>query len=106
MTRPGDGVDAKTPERPGILNATTPYQRNPCTPSAQGKDTAAWSAVRAVSGPDVRGGEYFSPSGPLRGAPISVPPPPRTAAPAGDAAGRLWRQVEELAGLPIAMGPA
>ena len=106
VTQPGVGVDAKTPERPGIRDATTPYQRNPYTPWAQGKDTAAWSAVRAVTDPDVRGGEYFSPSGKLRGAPISVPPPLRTAAPARDAAERLWRQVEELAGLPIAMGPA
>ncbi len=106
VTRPGVGVDAKTPERPGVRDATTPYQRNPYTPWAQGKDTAAWSAVRAVTDPDVRGGEYFSPSGPLRGASVSVPLHPRTAAPAGDAAKRLWRQVEELAGLPITVGPA
>lgn len=106
VTRPGVGVDAKTPERPGIRDATTPYQRNPYTPWAQGKDTAAWSAVRAVTDPDVRGGEYFSPSGPLRGSPVSVTPPARTASPAGDAAERLWRQVEELAGLPITVGPA
>lgn len=106
VTRPGVGVDAKTPERPGIRDATTPYQRNPYTPWAQGKDTAAWSAVRAVTDPDVRGGEYFSPSGKLRGAPVSVPPHPMTAAPAGDVAERLWQQVEELAGLPITVGPA
>jgi NAD(P)-dependent dehydrogenase (short-subunit alcohol dehydrogenase family) len=106
VTRPGVGVDAKTPERPGIRDATTPYQRNPYTPWAQGKDTAAWSAVRAVTDPDVRGGEYFSPSGSLRGAPVSVPPPARTAAPDGDAAERLWRQVEELAGVPITVGRA
>jgi len=101
VTRPGVGVDAKTPERPGIRDATAPFQRNPYTPWAQGKDTAAWSAVRAVTDPDVHGGEYFSPSGPLRGTPVSVPPPARTAAPAGDAAERLWRQVEELADVPI-----
>jgi len=105
VARPGVGVDAKTPERPGIRDATTPYQRNPYTPWAQGRDTAALSAVRAVTDPDVRGGEY-SPSGPLRGAAISVPSPPRTAAPAGDATERLWRQVEELASLPIIVGPA
>lgn len=88
------------------VDAKTPYQRNLYTPWAQGKDAAAWSTVRAVTDPDVRGGECFPPSGPLRGAPVSVPPPPRTAGPARDAAERLWQQVEELAGLPIAMGPA
>ena len=101
VTRPGVGVDAKTPERPGVRDATTPYQRNPYTPWAQGKDTAAWSAVRALTDPQVSGGEYFSPSGRLRGAPVSIPLPARTAAPAGDTAERLWHQVEDLAGVTI-----
>ena len=46
-------------ERGGIRDATTPYQRNPYTPWAQGKDTAA---------------------------------------PEGDLAERVWRQLEEFAG--------
>lgn len=101
VTRPGVGVDAKTPERPGVRDDTTPYQRNPYTPWAQGKDTAAWSAVRALTDPEVRGGECFSPVGRLRGAPVAIVPTARTATPAGDAASSLWRQVEDLAGVPI-----
>jgi NAD(P)-dependent dehydrogenase (short-subunit alcohol dehydrogenase family) len=101
VTRPGVGVDAKTPERTGIRDATTPYQRNPYTPWAQGKDSAAWSAVRALTDPDVRGGEYFAPSGRLRGAPVAVEPTARTARPDSDEADRVWLQLEELAGARI-----
>jgi NAD(P)-dependent dehydrogenase (short-subunit alcohol dehydrogenase family) len=99
VTRPGVGVDAKTPHRPGIRDATTPYQRNPYTRWAQGKDTAAWSAVRALTDPAVRGGQYYSPRGRLRGEPIAVPPLARTATPPTATAQSVWRQLEELAGV-------
>jgi len=101
VSRPGVGVDAKTPERPGIRDATTPYQRNPYTWWAQGKDTAAWPAVRALIDPSVRGGEYFAPSGRLRGEPILVPPLARTATPAGGVADHVWQQLEALAGVQV-----
>jgi len=101
VTRPGVGVDAKTPERAGIRDAHTPYRRNPYTPWAQGKDAAAWPAVRALTDPDVRGGDYFAPSGALRGEPVRVTPTPRTAAPAPGVADRVWRQLEELSGVAI-----
>ena len=97
LVRPGVGVDAKTPERPGIRDATTPYRRNPYTPWAQGKDAAAWVAVRALTDPAVNGGEYFAPAGRLRGEPVRVPLLARTAAPEADLAARVWRQLEELA---------
>jgi len=103
VSRPGVGVDAKTPQRPGIRDSSTPYQRNPYTPWAQGKDTAAWSGVRALTDPSVRGGEYFAPSGGVTGEPVSVPPTTRTATPSAGVADRVWRQLEELAGavLPV-----
>ncbi|PXA72783.1 SDR family NAD(P)-dependent oxidoreductase [Cryobacterium arcticum] len=101
VSRPGVGVDAKTPERAGIRDATTPYQRNPYTPWAQGKDTAAWSAVRGLTDPAVQGGEYFAPSGGRRGEPVAVPTLARTAAPARDLAERVWAQLEDLAGAQI-----
>ena len=106
VTRPGVGVDAKTPERAGIRDSTTPYQRNPYTPWAQGKDTAAWPSVRALLDPDVRGGEYFAPSGRLRGEPVAETALARTAAPTGDVALQVWRQLEALAGvqLPVLIG--
>jgi NAD(P)-dependent dehydrogenase (short-subunit alcohol dehydrogenase family) len=101
LTRPGVGVDAKTPQRAGIRDSTMPYQRNPYTPWAQGKDTAAWSSVRALIDSDVRGGEYFAPTGRLRGEPVAVAPYPHTASPSGDAANQVWRQLETLAGVQL-----
>jgi NAD(P)-dependent dehydrogenase (short-subunit alcohol dehydrogenase family) len=103
VTRPGVGVDAKTPQRPGIRDSTTPYQRNPYTPWAQGKDTAAWSSVRGLTDPDVSGGEYFAPSEGRRGAPIAVPVFEHTAHPTPGTADRVWRQLEALAGVQLAI---
>jgi NAD(P)-dependent dehydrogenase (short-subunit alcohol dehydrogenase family) len=97
VTRPGVGVDAKTPQRAGIRDSNTPFQRNPYTPWAQGKDTAAWSSVRALTDPEVRGGEYFAPRGRLRGEPVLVPAYPHTASPSGDTADQVWRQLEAVA---------
>lgn len=106
VSRPGVGVDAKTPTRPGVHDATTPRRRNPYTPWAQGKDTAAWSAVRAMLDPDLRGGEYVAPAGALRGLPVLIEPDPRTAAPADGLAERVWRQTEELIGRAVVPAPA
>jgi NAD(P)-dependent dehydrogenase (short-subunit alcohol dehydrogenase family) len=101
VTRPGVGVDAKTPQRAGIRDSTTAYQRNPYAPWAQGKDSAAWSSVRALTDPDVRGGEYFAPSGRLRGEPVAVPAYPHTASPSSDTADQVWRQLEALAAVRL-----
>lgn len=73
LSRPGVGVDAKTPRRPGIHDETTPHRRNPYTPWARGKDTAAWAAVRALSDPSAHGGDYFAPAGALHGEPVRDP---------------------------------
>lgn len=97
VVRPGVGVDAKTPVRPGIRDATTPYRRNPFTPWAQGKDQAAWPAVRALTDPGVRGGELFAPPDGIRGVPVSLPPLERTAQPSPQVAAHVWDQLEELA---------
>jgi len=103
VVRPGVGVDAKTPERAGIRDSTTPYQRNPYTRWAQGKDTAAWSAVRALTDPQAQGGEYYAPAGGIKGEAVAVELNPRTAAPSADLADRVWTQVEELAGVQLLM---
>ena len=103
VVRPGVGVDAKTPQRPGIRDSTTPYQRNPYTRWAQGKDTAAWSAVRALTDPAAQGGDYFAPAGGITGEPVAVELNPRTATPAGDLAERVWAQLEEIAGVRVAL---
>lgn len=99
VTRPGVGVDARTPSRPGIRDATVPYRRNPYTPWAQGKDTAAWSGVRALTDPDASGGNYYAPAGGLRGEPVQVAPTPRTASPDPGLAARVWDRLAELGGV-------
>jgi hypothetical protein len=102
VVRPGVGVDAKTPERVGVRDATTPFQRNYLSPLAQGKNTAAWSAVRAMLDPTLDGGDYVGPSGALRGLPVVVEQNAHTATPAGDRATRLWEQTERHAGVALA----
>ncbi|WP_091227242.1 SDR family NAD(P)-dependent oxidoreductase [Microbacterium sp. 3J1] len=101
VTRPGVGVDAKTPHRTGIRDKTVPYRRNPFTPWAQGKDAAAWSGVRALADPHAQSGEYYAPVGGVRGAPVRIEPDPRTAAPPQDSAAELWRRVTEMAGAEL-----
>ncbi|MFC8597145.1 SDR family NAD(P)-dependent oxidoreductase [Isoptericola sp. NPDC057191] len=98
VTRPGVGVDAKTPRRPGIRDDTVPYRRNPFTPWAQGKDAAAWSGVRALADPDARGGEYYAPADGARGVPTRIDPDPATADPAPEVTSRLWSRLAQLAG--------
>lgn len=101
VTHPGVGVDARTPERPGIRDASTPYQRNPYTPWAQGKDAAAWPGVRALTDPEVRGGEYYAPAEGMRGVPVRLATPARTAAPGADVVRRLRAEIEALAGIEL-----
>lgn len=101
VTHPGVGVDARTPYRPGIRDESTPYRRNPYTPWAQGKDAAAWSGVRALTDPEIRGGEYVAPSEGRRGVPVRVPTPTRTAQPGPGVVRRVWEQVETLAGVEL-----
>ncbi|MCK9793750.1 SDR family NAD(P)-dependent oxidoreductase [Isoptericola sp. 4D.3] len=104
VSRPGVGVDARTPERAGVRDAATPYRRNPFTPWAQGKDAAAWSGVRALTDPRAVGGEYFAPRDGRRGLPVRIVPPARTAAPGTDVAARVWTQLEALTGAPLPVG--
>ena len=97
VSRPGIGVDAKTPERAGVRDSTVGYRRNPWTPWAQGKDAAAWSGVRALADPAATGGQYYAPREGMRGVPVDVEPYPHTARPDPELANRLWRELEELA---------
>ncbi len=105
VTRPGVGVDAKTPQRPGIRDSTVPYRRNPYTPWAQGKDAAAWSGVRALVDPDVQGGESYGPRR-IAGPPIPLTPSPHTSAPGPGIAEAVWTGLEELAGTSVALSAA
>ncbi|WP_224386376.1 SDR family NAD(P)-dependent oxidoreductase [Pseudonocardia sp. ICBG1293] len=94
---PGVGVDARTPARAGVTDAPgRRYQRNPSTPWAQGKDTAAWPLVRALVDPDAVGGACYGPDGPLRGAPVRIEPVSRTARPAGGVAPRVASELDAM----------
>lgn len=104
VTRPGVGVDARTPERAGVHDATTPRRRNPFTPWAQGKDTAAWSAVRAMTDASAEGGQLYAPEGAFRGGPVVKAPNARTAG--AQLADSVWLQLEALAGTRIPLDPA
>ena len=106
VTRPGIGVDAKTPHRTGIRDETVPVQRNPYTPWAQGKDTAAWSALRALTDPRAVSGEVYAPEGGVRGRTVRIAPRALTLSPPPEAVESVWRQLEDLAGveLPVPTG--
>ncbi len=100
VSRPGVGVDAKTPLRPGVHDQSTPHRRSPYTPWAQGKDSAAWSAVRTLLDPEARGGEQYAPAERLRGVPVKVQPWALTSSP-GPEAQRIWDSLARLSGRRI-----
>lgn len=101
VSRPGVGVDARTPRRPGIRDETVPVRRNPYTLWAQGKDAAAWSALRALTDPRAQGGDLYSPSGGVKGQPVRLTPNPLTQSPPQNAMESVWHQLEALAGVRL-----
>ncbi|WP_432542820.1 SDR family NAD(P)-dependent oxidoreductase [Kineococcus sp. SYSU DK002] len=102
LTFPGVGVDARTPARDGVFDPRTQGRRNPFTPWAQGKDTAAWAGVRALLDPGLRGGELLGPRDGRRGLPVTNEPNAHTARPGPARIARLWDQLHELSGAPAA----
>lgn len=63
VTHPGGALDSLTPSRPSVHVRTT-GQRLRAMPAGvllQGKDAGAWTAVRAVLDPEVRGGQLWGP---------------------------------------------
>ncbi|MFJ1706323.1 SDR family NAD(P)-dependent oxidoreductase [Kitasatospora sp. NPDC088346] len=99
LVHPGGALDSLTPSRPPVHVRTTGERlsRLPLGLVVQGKDAAAWPAVRAVLDPGVRGGEMLSPRAfGLRGTPRVEPlwshlSDTRTAA-------RLWAASRDLVG--------
>ncbi|WP_214105586.1 SDR family NAD(P)-dependent oxidoreductase [Acrocarpospora catenulata] len=99
LSRPGVGVDGRTPCRAGVHDETTAQRRHLLAPWAQGKDTAAWSAVRALVDPGAHGGDYFTPSGSFRGAPVlEQKRAPSTSLSAAETT-RVWDELSRLAGV-------
>ncbi|GAA1236699.1 SDR family NAD(P)-dependent oxidoreductase [Kitasatospora nipponensis] len=76
LVHPGGALDSLTPSRPPIhvRTAGERLSRLPLGLVVQGKDAAAWPAVRAVLDPSVRGGRLLSPRAfGLRGTPRIEP---------------------------------
>ncbi|GAA2982880.1 SDR family NAD(P)-dependent oxidoreductase [Streptomyces lactacystinicus] len=72
LVHPGGALDSLTPSRPPVHVRTTGERLRhlPLGLVVQGKDAAAWPAVRAVLDPAVRGGQLWSPRAfGLRGTP-------------------------------------
>ncbi|MFF4579936.1 SDR family NAD(P)-dependent oxidoreductase [Streptomyces sp. NPDC001389] len=76
LVHPGGALDSLTPSRPPfhVRTTGTRLSRLPLRLVVQGKDSAAWPAVRAVLDPGVRGGQMLGPRAfGLRGAPRPEP---------------------------------
>ncbi|MFI5987470.1 SDR family NAD(P)-dependent oxidoreductase [Streptomyces sp. NPDC051555] len=100
VVHPGGALDSLTPSRPPLHVRTTgaALRAAPAALLVQGKRAGAWSAVRAVLDPDVRGGQLWGPRvfG-LRG----EPRPERVWKHLADAsvAARLWDASRDLTGI-------
>ncbi|MFD8284608.1 SDR family NAD(P)-dependent oxidoreductase [Streptomyces solisilvae] len=100
VTHPGGALDSLTPSRPPIhVRGTGERLRGlPAGVLVQGKDAAAWTAVRAVLDPAITGGQLWTPRlfG-LRGTPRRQP----VRGPLADteAAARLWSASRGLTGV-------
>ncbi|WP_158891749.1 SDR family NAD(P)-dependent oxidoreductase [Amycolatopsis anabasis] len=100
VTHPGGALDSLTPSRPPVHVRTTGDRLRglPARVFLQGKESAAWPAVRAVLDPAVTGGQLWGPRvfG-LRGAPRREPV--RGALADTEVAARLWAASAELTGV-------
>ncbi|WP_329192439.1 MULTISPECIES: SDR family NAD(P)-dependent oxidoreductase [unclassified Streptomyces] len=106
VVHPGGALDSLTPSRPPV-HVRTPGARLRGAPAGllvQGKDAGAWSAVRAVLDPDVRGGQLWGPRvfG-LRGRPRREPVWTHLAD--TSAAAGLWEASRDLTGVDPARLP-
>ncbi|MER7342419.1 SDR family NAD(P)-dependent oxidoreductase [Streptomyces sp. NPDC000075] len=108
LVHPGGALDSLTPSRPPFHARTTGTRlsRLPLRLVVQGKDAAAWPAVRAVLDPGVRGGHMLGPRAfGLRGTPRVEPLWSHLADPTTSA--RLWEASRDLTGTdPWSTSPA
>lgn len=100
MSRPGMAVDARTPHRPGVPRKSR-WKESLWGLVGQSKEHSAWSAVRAATDPEAKGGDFYGPAHNTSGLPVLVKPLAHFATPDGDLADRLWKQSEELTGITL-----
>ncbi|MFI0732131.1 SDR family NAD(P)-dependent oxidoreductase [Streptomyces sp. NPDC021225] len=107
VTHPGGALDSLTPSRPPVHLRTTAARLRglPAGLLVQGKEAAAWPAVRAVLDPSVTGGQLWAPRvfG-LRGLPRVEPLWDHLAD--TTVAARLWDASRELTGVDPSSGLA
>ncbi|MGQ7296642.1 SDR family NAD(P)-dependent oxidoreductase [Quadrisphaera sp. KR29] len=101
LSHPGVAVGSRTPSRPGVLEHRHGERRHEPLFGlvGQGKDAAAWPAVRATTDPAARGGQYWGPTGKTAGPPVLDAGDPRYRDPALGA--RVWAQTEAVLGAPL-----
>lgn len=96
VAHPGGALDGLTPNRPPVFTRTlaSRVRALPLAPAVQGKDHAAWPAVRALLDPNADGGQLWGPrllgfkGRPTRETPSSVMTDNATA-------GKLWAASEQ-----------
>lgn len=97
---PGGALDGLTPSRPPVhtRRAADFLKELPKAPLTQGKDAAAWPAVRALIDPAAEGGQLWGPRvARSKGRP--VPERPTTLMQDAATAGRLWTWAEQATGV-------
>ncbi|WP_433241990.1 SDR family NAD(P)-dependent oxidoreductase [Streptosporangium sp. CA-135522] len=100
VIHPGGALDSLTPSRPPMHVRTVGERLRglPLGVLLQGKEAAAWSAVRAVLDPSVRGGQLWGPRAfGIRGLPR--PEPVRGLLADTELAARLWTVSRDLTGV-------
>ena len=106
VTHPGGALDSLTPPRPPVHLRTTGERLRglPAGVFLQGKEAAAWSAVRAVLDPSVRGGQMWGPR--VLGA-RGKPTLERVQGRLADTtvAARLWAASSDLTGVEPSFSP-
>ena len=100
VAHPGFALDVQAPRRPGIndqVSAKNRLGQQLLRPMTQGKDAGAAAMVRALTDPEVQGGEYYGPPNGLKGKPRAI----TAVAQDRDLAftAELWRRSEQWARL-------
>ncbi|MFI6728705.1 SDR family NAD(P)-dependent oxidoreductase [Streptomyces atratus] len=98
---PGGALDGLTPSRPPVhtRRAADLLKALPQSPLAQGKDAAAWPAVRALTDPAAKGGQLWGPRlARSKGRPVLERP--TTLMHDTETARRLWTWTEKATGSP------
>jgi NAD(P)-dependent dehydrogenase (short-subunit alcohol dehydrogenase family) len=98
VAHPGSGFEGGSPVRPGVIEPTARERRTATLLRfvGGGKETGAWSAVRAATDPEAEGGQYWGPKGSISGPPVLAKPVAASHSPEFGA--KLWATSEELVG--------